>query len=228
MAHAVLTGFATIGRECHIHYGAVIGHEPQDLSFDGASTRAVVGDRTIVREYATVHRATREGGATVVGEDCYLMAHSHVAHDCRIGNKAILCNSALVAGHCEVGERAFLSGNTVVHQFCRVGRCVMLSGGSGIGRDIGPFLTVAGRSEVVGFNSVGMRRAGLDAAARHRVKEAYGLLFGAPSLEEGCARIAEMGPDHEETAEILEFFRRTRRGFSRPPAGHILSEAVDG
>lgn len=225
MAHAILTGFATVGRQCQIHYGAVIGHEPQDVGFDGAPSRAVIGDRTIVREYATVHRATREDGATVVGEHGFLMAHSHVAHDCRIGSRAVLCNGALVAGHSEVGERAFLSGNTVIHQFCRVGRVVMLSGVSGVGRDIGPYLTVAGRSDVMGFNTVGMRRAGLDSAARQRVKEAYRHFFGAPDMAAGLARVRELGEDHEEIAAILAFYAASRRGFSRPPAGHALDSA---
>jgi UDP-N-acetylglucosamine acyltransferase len=203
----------------------VIGHEPQDLSFDGAPSRVVIGDRTVVREYATIHRATKEGKATVIGEGCYLMAHSHVAHDCRVGARAILCNSALVAGHCEIGERAFLSGNTVIHQFCRIGQLVMVSGNSGAGRDIGPFLTVAARSDVVGVNVVGMRRAGFDAAARRRVKEAYRALFGAAGLDDGLARVRGIGREHPEIAAILDFYAGSRRGYSRPPAGHAFGES---
>ncbi len=226
-AHAIITGYATIGRRCQVHFGAVIGHEPQDLAFDGAPSRVVIGDRTVVREYATVHRATKEGQVTAVGEGCYLMTNSHVAHDCRVGNQVIICNSALVAGHVEVGDRAFLSGNTVVHQFSRVGRLVMLSGTSGIGRDVGPFLTVAGRSDIVGFNSVGMRRAGMGGEARRRVKEAYRLLFGASSLDQGLERIQDLGREHDEILAILDFYRPSRRGFSRPPPGHVLTDETD-
>lgn len=228
LAHAILTRYATVGAGCEIHYGAVIGHEPQDLSFDGARSRAVIGDRTVVREYATVHRATREGGATTIGVGCLLMAHSHVAHDCKLGNQVVVCNSALVAGHCEIGDRVFLSGNTVVHQFCRVGRLVMLSGTSGIGRDIGPYLMVAGRSEVVALNTVGMRRAGINSAARTRVKLAYRELFGARTLDLGLLAVAAIGREHEEIGAIHDFFSRpSKRGFSRPKAGHPLGDGGD-
>jgi UDP-N-acetylglucosamine acyltransferase len=225
LAHAVLTGHATLGRGVEVHYGAVIGHEPQDLGFDGATSRARVGDRTVVREHATIHRGTRDDGDTTVGEGCLLMAGAHVGHDCRIGRQVVLCNSALVAGHCEIGSRAFLSGNTVVHQFARVGDLVMLSGASGVGRDVGPYLMVAGRSEVVGLNVVGMRRAGLGSEARARVKEAYRRLFGVPSLEAGLAGLEALDCSHPEIQRIHDFYTASsRRGFSRPPPGHAWTE----
>lgn len=216
LAHAVVTGHATIGRDCEVHYGAVVGHDPQDLGFEGGATRCEIGDGTVIREHATVHRSTSTGQPTRIGRRCLLMGHSHVAHDCQIGDGVVICNSALVAGHAQVGERAFLSGNTVVHQFCRLGKLVMLSGISGVARDVGPYLTVASRSRIVGLNMVGMRRAGYGGEARKRVKEAYRMLFGAASLEEGTARVATLGEEHEEITAILEFFAASRRGFSRP------------
>lgn len=226
-AHAIVTGFATLGVECQVHFGAVVGHEPQDLGFDGAPSRVQVGRKTIIREYATVHRATQEGQVTIVGDECFLMAHSHVAHDCQLGDRVIVCNSALVAGHCRIGDRAFLSGNTVIHQFCRVGALVMLSGNSGIGRDVGPFLTVASRSEIVGVNSVGMRRAGMSGEARRRVKESYRLLFGAADLREGLDRLKDSAQENSEVRAICEFYAGSRRGFSRPPQGHVLGDAAE-
>jgi UDP-N-acetylglucosamine acyltransferase len=224
MANAVITRFATIGRRCKIHYGAVIGGDPQDLTFAETPTRVVVGDETIVREFATIHRATKPGAATTIGKGCYLMVNAHVAHDCTLGERVIVCNSALVAGHCVIGDRAFLSGNTVVHQFSRVGPLVMLSGISGVGRDVGPYLVVAGRSQVRGINVIGLRRAGLDGAARGRVKEAYRVLFAAPKLEEGVATLRDSGAAaHPEVGVIAEFFAaESKRGFSRPKRGTVL------
>lgn len=229
MANAVITRAATIGRRCRIHYGAVVGGDPQDVAFEGGDSRVVLGDETVVREHATVHRATKRDGATVVGRGCYLMVNAHVAHDCTLGERVIVCNSALVAGHCTIGDRAFLSGNTVVHQFSRVGPLVMLSGISGIGRDVGPYLIVASRSEVRGVNVVGLRRAGLDGAARTRVKEAYRALFAAATLEEGVARLrADGAATHPEIAAIADFFSaESKRGFSRPRRGAVLGSGED-
>jgi UDP-N-acetylglucosamine acyltransferase len=222
--HAVICGHATLGTACVVHYGAVVGDDPQDISFSGGDTRVTIGAGTIIREHATVHRATRDGDATRIGDACYLMGSSHVAHDCVLGDRVIVCNSALIAGHARIGDRAFLSGNTVVHQFARVGRVVMLSGTGGIGRDVGPFLTVTGRSEIAGLNVVGMRRAGIDHAGRNRVREAYRLLFAAHSLEEGLVEVRALGEEYPEIAAICEFYATTTRGFSRPPPDHKIAD----
>jgi len=222
-AHVVVKGTATIGADCRLHAGVVVGDDPQDLSFAVETpSRVLIGDRTVLREHVTVHRATIEDGVTQIGAGCLLMGGSHVAHDCVLGDEIVLCNSALVAGHVEIEDRAFISGNTVIHQFCRVGRSVMLSGVSGIGKDVGPYLTVAGRSDVVGLNAVGMRRAGMDVAARARVKEAYRGMFGSDSLGEGLAAVQALSPEHPEIQEILEFYGGSRRGYSRPVVGHVF------
>lgn len=227
-AHAIIRGATTLGEHCRIHPCAVLGDDPQDLSFDFARTRLVVGDHTVVREHATVHRSTKEGRPTVIGSHVLLMGMSHVAHDCVIGDRVVICNSGLVAGHCEIGPRAFISGNTVVHQFCRVGALVMLSGLSGVGRDVGPFLTVAGRSRIQGVNAVGMRRAGMTAAQRSRVKQAYRLLFGVPDLARGLDLVREAHGGHPEIGEILAFYAASRRGYSRPGGGWSGVEAEPG
>lgn len=144
MAHGVVHGHATLGDECVVHPGAVIGGDPQDLSWKEAGQRVVVGRRCVFREGVTIHRSKYPEGTTRIGDDGLFMANSHVAHDCLIGDKVILANSALLAGHVEVGDRALLSGNTAVHQFTRIGKLAMLSGLSGAVQDIAPFLTVAG------------------------------------------------------------------------------------
>jgi UDP-N-acetylglucosamine acyltransferase len=228
MANAVVTGSATIGRNCRIHHAACVGGDPQDLSFEGADTRVEIGDGTTIREFATVHRATRPGAATRIGRDCYLMVSAHVAHDCVLGDKVILVNSALLAGHVHVGDRAFLSGNSVVHQFSRIGSLAMLGGLAGVGLDVGPYLTVARRNEVSAINMVGLRRAGFDLEARRRVQAAYRELFGAASLAEGLEAVGAIGAGRPEIRAIVEFFSvKSKRGFCRPPSGHALGDAAE-
>lgn len=222
-AHAILKGSVTLGQGCRVHGGAILGDDPQDLAFPGGvESRVVIGDRTVIREQVTIHRSTNPERPTRIGRDCLLMAQSHVAHDCHIADHVVLCNGALVAGHVEIGERAFISGNTVIHQFCRVGAIVMLSGISGIGRDVGPYLTVAGRSEIGAVNTVGLRRAGLGGDQRTRVKQAYRLLFAAESLAAGMDEVRTLGIEHPEIRAIIEFYAGSKRGFSRPPAGHVF------
>lgn len=225
MAHAIITAYATVGENCRVHHGALVGGDPQDLGFSGGDTRALVGDRVTLREYSTVHRASRPGNTTIVGADCYLMANAHIAHDAVVADRAILCNGALVAGHVTIGERVFLSGNSAVHQFCRVGALAMIGGGGMVARDLGPFLTMIGRGEVRGVNVVGMRRAGYDGAARRRVQAAYRALFDAASLEDGLAAVAAMGV-HPELKLIADFFIASRRGVLRPEKGVDITEGA--
>jgi UDP-N-acetylglucosamine acyltransferase len=228
LANAVVTAFATIGKNCRIHQGACVGGDPQDLSFAGGDTRVEVGDGTTIREFATVHRATKPGAATTVGRDCYLMVNSHLAHDCVVGDKVVICNAALVAGHVTIGDRAFISGNTVIHQFSRVGTLAMLGGLSGIGLDLGPYLTAVRRNEVASINVVGMRRAGFDADARRRVQTAYRELFSASTLAAGIVAVRALGVDHPEIRAIVSFYDvRSKRGFCRPPSGHALGDSAE-
>ena len=222
-AHVIVKGSVTLGRHCRVHGGAILGDDPQDLAFPtGIESRVILGDRTVVREQVTVHRATNPDRPTRIGDDCLLMAQSHVAHDCQISDHVVLCNGALVAGHVEIGQRAFISGNTVVHQFCRVGAVVMLSGISGIGRDVGPYLTVAGRSEIGGVNVVGLRRAGLKGEQRMRIKQAYRALFASSTLAAGMDEVRALGVEQPEVRAIIDFYAGSKRGFSRPPRGHVF------
>jgi UDP-N-acetylglucosamine acyltransferase len=216
LARAHITGSTTIGPDCEIHMGAVVGHLPQDLGFKGGDTRLVIGPRTIIRENATIHRATKEGGATVIGADCYLMAVSHVAHDCKVGDRVIVCNGALLAGHVQVGDRAFISGNVVVHQFVRIGALCMLSGNTAVGMDAAPFSLVTGRNEWRALNTIGMRRAGIPSERRSLVKRAYQEMFAAPGkIELALSRLDEF-PETPEIEAIRTFFAASRRGFLHP------------
>jgi len=215
-AHAYIGSGARIGEECQIHPGAVVGHIPQDLAFRPCDSYAVIGERTVVREYAQVHRGTKPGSSTVVGPDCLLMACSHIAHDCRLGGRVILANNALLAGYVEVGERSIISGGVLVHQFVRIGRLAMLSGGSRFSMDIPPFLTAQGQNSVRAVNLIGlMRSGGFDGARVEAIREAFRRLYlsGQPAHKAAGAILAD-GP-LPEVRELAEFILASKRGVCR-------------
>jgi len=158
--------------------GAIIGHVPQDVAFKDTKTFTRIGDRNIIREYVTVHRGTKENSATEIGNDNFFMAYSHIAHNCRVGNRVTLVNNASLTGYCEVGDGAFLSGFVGLHQFSKIGTLAIISALTAVNKDIPPFMMAGGRPAVVqGLNMVGMRRAGISPQVRSKIKEAYKLLY---------------------------------------------------
>lgn len=175
--HAYLDGWTEIGADCRIHPHAVVGHLPQDLAFTGEKSYCRVGDGTIIREGVSIHRGTMPGSATVIGQRCFLMANSHVAHNCVVGDDVKMANGALLAGHVHVQHGAFISGNTVVHQFVRIGELVMTQGSAIISMDVPPFFMVSQLNTCVGLNVIGMRRAGFGPEERAELREAYRLLY---------------------------------------------------
>jgi len=213
--HAVIYRHVTLGPGCDVHAGAVLGDTPQDFAFkESVESRVVIGAKTVIREHVTIHRGTKEGTSTVVGERCFLMANSHLGHNVVLGNDVILANGVLLAGYVEVGDRAFLSGNVIVHQFTRIGRLAMVSGGAGIGKDVPPFCTVHGVAvnQIAGLNVIGMRRAGMTPPQRAEVKKAFALLYRSglnvkQALEKMRAEFKD-GP----AAEICEFVTASKRG----------------
>jgi len=219
LAHAVVRSGTTLGRGNRVHEGAVLGGDPQDLSFNGGDTRLEIGDRNVIREGVTIHRSTKQGGATVVGSDCFLMAYVHVAHDCRLGDRAILANNVMLAGHVEIGERAFLGGGSGVHQFCRVGRLAMVGGNAKVVQDCLPFVITDGHpARARALNAVGLRRAGLDAAQLHALREAFRLLArGGLRLEDALARLVALGEPLVD--ELAAFVRGSKRGFAHARRG---------
>ncbi|HEX6737333.1 MAG TPA: acyl-ACP--UDP-N-acetylglucosamine O-acyltransferase [Vicinamibacteria bacterium] len=214
-AHVVVKRFTTLGVENVVHEGAVLGGEPQDLAFSGAESALVVGDRNVIREGVTIHRATTPGGATVIGSDCFFMAYSHVAHDDRLADRVVLANNVALAGHVSLGERAFLSGGVVVHQFSAVGRLAMIGGNAKVTQDCLPFVITDGvPARARGLNVVGLRRAGFNAASLRVLKQAYRLLLrSALPLEEALGRMSALGDPLVE--EMVAFVRASRRGFHR-------------
>ena len=175
--HVYLTGRTAIGARNRFHAGCVIGDSPQDLKYQDEPTRLRIGDQNVFREHVTVHRSNKLEEETVVGSHNFLMAHSHVAHNCRLGDYVILANGALLGGHVTVQDRAFISGNCLVHQFTRVGMLALMRGGSAISQDLPPFTIARGENGICGLNIVGLRRAGYSAAQRLELKQLYRALF---------------------------------------------------
>lgn len=212
--HAVIFRHTTIGPNCRIHAGAVIGDLPQDLAFRPTDSFVRIGADCVVREHVTIHRGTKPGTATVVGDGCYLMANSHLAHNVRLGSRVVVANGALLAGYVEVGDEAFISGNVVVHQFVRIGRLTMLSGGCGIGKDVPPFCTTIGiqRNSIGGLNTIGMKRAGLSPAERVQVKQAFSFLYRSNlNVSQALDQMRQEFVDGP-AMEIVEFVAASRRG----------------
>jgi len=218
MAHAFVTGDTEIGPDNVIHPGAILGHEPQDLAYDGAPTALRIGARNVFRENSEVHRATQSGTATEIGDDNYLMSHAHIAHNCRIGNRTIICSGALVAGHVVVDDQAFVSGNCVVHQHVRVGRLAILRGLSRTSRDVPPFCIMDGTHTVRGLNRVGLRRAGFDAARIRALATAFRILFRTRANLTAALSEVEATLRSPDVDELLAFIRGSRRVVAMGPA----------
>lgn len=217
MAQAFITGHTTIGSDNEIHVGAVIGQPPQhrDYKAKGGPCRTVIGDGNIIREYASIHGSFEEGSQTVIGDQNFIMGFSHIAHDCRIGNRIVLCNGSLLSGHVEVEDQAFISGLVAVHQFVRIGRLVMCAGVARVNRDVPPFMMVYGDSEIVGLNVVGLRRAGISAAARAELKAAYRVLFEENRSLPAAIEILKSEPHCAEVEHLIAFLEKSKRGICR-------------
>jgi UDP-N-acetylglucosamine acyltransferase len=212
LAHAVLTGDTRIGRDNVIHYGAVVGHVPQDLSYRDAPTGVRIGDRNVIREHAEIHRATKVEQPTQLGDDNFLFARAHVAHDCRVGNGVLVASGAMLAGHVSVGDRANVSGNCVVHQHVRIGRLALLRGGSRTSRDVPPFAIMDWTHTVRAVNRIGLRRAGLSADRIRALHRAFAVLFRSRrNLRTALAEV-EAAPMTDDVAELVAFIRASTRG----------------
>lgn len=214
--HAYVCAGTSIGEGTNVFMGAVLGNLPQDLGFDpNKKTFLKIGKRTTVREYATIHRATKEGMATEVGDNCYLMAMSHIGHDCHIGNNVILANNVLLAGHVEIGDNAFISGNVVVHQFCRIGKLVIVGGFSGVNKDVPPYMLVRGPSVVRSVNLVALRRGKFPRETVHKIMEAFRLLYKADlNTTQAVEEIKKLYPS-KELEHLVEFIQGSKRGICK-------------
>lgn len=208
---------ARIGKHCNIFPGAVISGIPQDLKFKGEDTVAVIGDNTTIRECVTVNRGTVTKGKTVVGNNCLIMAYSHVAHDCIVGNNVIISNSSQLAGEVQVDDFAVIGGGTLIHQFSHLGTHVMIQGGSRINKDIPPFVK-AGRDPIAytGINSIGLRRRNFTNDQIREIQEIYRYLYlSRLNVTDAVDRIEAELPATKERDEIIEFIRNSKRGIVR-------------
>lgn len=203
-----------MGKNNDLIGSAFIGVKPQDLSYNGLESRVIIGDNNKIRENVTIHRATSLETPTTIGNNCLLMANSHVAHDCVLGNNIILVNNCGVAGHVHIDDNAILSGMTAVHQFVRIGRFSMLSGLSGLPLDMPPFCRATGtRAKLVGLNTVGLRRAGWTREQISAVKTAYKKLFlDTTHTMQETLEILEKDNPTPEVKELIDFCRGTKRG----------------
>lgn len=219
--HVVLEGRVELGARAKVGHGAVLGGRPQDLKFkDGTPSGVRIGPDTVLREYVTIHRATRPEGWTEIGAGCLIMAYCHVAHDCRVGDGAILINYAGITGHCEIGERATIGGLTGVVPFTRVGAFAYIGGLSKVTQDVPPFVLAEGSPATArGVNVVGLRRAGVPPEDRRVIQDAYRILYRSGLAPQGAAeRIRRELPAIPPVARLLEFIAGARRGICGAPS----------
>lgn len=218
MAYAVVTKHVVLGDGVVVHPFAVVGGDPQYLKFDRSSTAGVrIGAGTVIREHVTINRSIQPDKFTAVGANCFLMAASHVAHDCDVADNVVFANAALLAGHVSVGAHSFLGGGAAVHQFCRVGESVMVAGHASITRDVPHFTMVAERDEVIGFNAIGLRRRGFSRAAIAELKSAFKDVYFTPGniRDVAAQRLAANAFETPEARRFLEFFAGGKRSFAR-------------
>jgi UDP-N-acetylglucosamine acyltransferase len=216
--HVVVQGPTRIGRDNRIHPFASIGGDPQDKKFKGERSELVIGDRNSIREFVTINRGTGDGGGvTRIGDDNWIMAYVHIAHDCRIGNHTIFSNNATLAGHVEIGDHAILSGFSGVHQFCRIGAHAFIGMGCLVNGDVPPFLILAseyGRPR--GINTEGLKRRGFSPERITAIRRAYKTLYmSGLQLNEAREQLAQMGTDSEDIAAMLAFIDQSQRPLMR-------------
>lgn len=213
-AHAILTDRVTLGDRNLVGYGAVIGSAPQDFVHnDTVQSSVVIGDDNIFREYVTIHRGTKEGSVTSIGNENMLMVGVHLGHNCRVGSRTVIANNCLLAGYVEVGDDVVLGGGAVFHQFLRIGEMCMIRGGTAWSKDIPPFTVGQIINVVCGINAVGMRRKGISSPERLDVKRAYSLLYRSGLNVEQAIERAESMEWSAPAQRFINFIsHRTKRG----------------
>jgi UDP-N-acetylglucosamine acyltransferase len=210
--HAHINGWTTIGNNVKIHAGAIVGDEPQDYSYAGEKSFCTIGDDTIIREYATIHRAEGEGNTTSIGSNCMIMGFAHVGHNVQIGNRCVISNNNIIAGHVVVEDKAIISAGTGVHQFCRVGTMSLTGPYMKIAQDVPPYCLIE-KNAVMGLNVIGLKRNGIEKDARKALKGAVKeLLFSSKLRSEAIADVETAYGSIPEVMHLLNFFKTTKRG----------------
>jgi UDP-N-acetylglucosamine acyltransferase len=209
--------WTTLGERNQISAGTVLGTDPLDKAFTGERSYLRIGNGNQIREHYTISRGTQPESVTEIGDDNYIMTSGHIAHNCRIGSRTVICSCALVAGYVEVEDQAFISGGVVIHQYSKIGRLAMIGGNTRVNSDVPPFFMYSGFNvEPVGLNLVGLKRAGYGHSDVVALKKAYQILYRSGlKLEEALVRIeAEIAT--AEARHLVEFIRRSERGICRP------------
>lgn len=216
--HVLLAGWTTVGHDCHLHHGAVAGSPPQDLKYlGGEASYLTIGDHTVLREYVTANIATEPGATTRIGSHCLLMAYSHVAHNCQIGDRVVVANAVQFAGYVAVDDWAIVGGGSLIHQFVRIGRHAMVGGGSRIPQDVAPFVKVAGSPpRNAGLNAIGLERRGFSKDVRTALDRAYRIFYrDGLTVEQAVARIRAELPGVPEVEHFARFCETSVRGITR-------------
>jgi len=206
-----------IGESCRIHHGAVVGTIPQDLKFEGEETTLEIGDRTVIREYATLNRGTRDRWRTRIGSDSLLMAYVHVAHDCLIGDHVVLANGVNMAGHVIIEDWASVGGLVPIHQFVRIGQHAFIGGGYRVPKDVPPYILAAGEPlRYAGLNAVGLKRRGFTEEKLRPLRRAYRLIYKSNlNVTQALAAIESEVEMTEEVRRVVEFIKASERGIIR-------------
>lgn len=217
-SHVVVNGHTKIGKDNQIYQFASIGEVNQDLKYRGEPTRTEIGDRNMIRESVTIHRATVQGGnITRIGSDNLFMINAHIAHDCQIGNHCILANNATLGGHVELDNHVIIGGMTAVHQFCVIGSHVMVGGCSGVAQDVPPYVIAQGNHATPhGVNYEGLKRRGFSKDALQAIRNSYKILYrNELRLEDAKSEIEAIAKTHPEVQLFVDFFARSTRGIIR-------------
>lgn len=215
-SHVLVEKDTTVGDDCRLCKGAVLGTDPQDLKYAGERTTLVVGQRTTIREYATLNRGTVDSGMTRVGDDCLIMAYAHVSHDSQVGNHVIIANCVGMGGHVEVGDWAIIGGVTAIHQFVRIGQHSFVGGGSRVPQDVVPYTLVAGSPcAAFGLNVVGLRRRGFARDSIHQLRDAYRTIFQSNlNVSQAIEELETRSDRRAEVDHMIAFIRGSERGIT--------------
>jgi len=217
-SHVVVEGWTEVGERCHLFPFVSIGTAPQHMRYQGEPTRVTIGNENVIREFVTIHRATVEGGGnTTLGHGNFIMAYSHIAHDCKVGNQVIMANASTLAGHIAVEDFAIVGGLVAIHQFVRVGCYAIIGGASGVPKDIPPYMCAAGnRAKLFGLNTVGLKRHRFSEATLFALKQAYRILFRSHLiLNKAIEKVETDVPRLPEITHLLDFLKSSKRGVCR-------------
>jgi UDP-N-acetylglucosamine acyltransferase len=211
-SHVIIRSGTVIGEHNTLCSGAQIGVDPQDYHFKGEHSRCIIGDNNVIREYATISRATGEGNETVIGDSNYIMTYVHIAHNIRVGSNVVISSIAQLGGHVQIGDAANIGGHAGIHQFCRIGKCAMLGAKSYLNKDLPPYLMASGnRARVCGLNTTGLLRNLFSWDEIEEIKNIMRLLYGSPRNLTECTAILEKR-DSCFAREFVDFLKTSKRG----------------